>query len=113
MAAQIKAMSDQTAQLTKAMANKENTPNGGGGGGSSSGGGGGGLRDKGQGRVVIQYTKPRSMGCYCSSHGFHPAGKNHTSTTCQWKQPNHNVTATRNDRKGGSVHSPPPIHVSI
>ena len=32
MAAQI-AMSDQIAQLTKAMANKENTPNGGGGSG--------------------------------------------------------------------------------
>jgi hypothetical protein len=40
MAAQIKAMSDQIAQLTKAMANKENAPNSsssGGGSGSSSG----------------------------------------------------------------------------
>jgi len=42
MAAQIKTMSDQIVQLTKAMANKENTPNGGGGGGGS-----GGLRDRG------------------------------------------------------------------
>jgi uncharacterized membrane protein len=50
MAAQIKAMLDQIVQLTKAMANKENTPNGGGGGGGGSGGGGGGrLRDKGRG----------------------------------------------------------------
>ena len=32
MAAQIKAMLDHIAQLTKAMANKENTPNSGGGG---------------------------------------------------------------------------------
>ncbi len=48
MAAQIKAMLDQIVQLTKAMANKENTPNGGSGGGSG-GGGGGGLRDKGRG----------------------------------------------------------------
>ena len=47
MAAQIKAMLDQIVQLTKAMANKENTPNGGGGGGSG-GGGGGRLRDKGR-----------------------------------------------------------------
>ncbi len=51
MAAQIKAMSDQIAQLTKAMANKENTPNGGGGGsgGGAGGGAGGGLRDIGRG----------------------------------------------------------------
>ena len=55
MAAQIKTMSDQIAQLAKAMANKENTPNGSGGGGSGSGGGGGGggLRESGQGRVAI------------------------------------------------------------
>jgi hypothetical protein len=38
MTAQIKAMSDQIAQLTKAIPNKENAPNGGGigNGGSSS-----------------------------------------------------------------------------
>jgi len=53
------------------------------------------------------------MGCYCFSHGFHPAGENHTSANCQWKQPNHDATATWNDRKGGSVHWPPPIRVSI
>ena len=49
MTAQIKTMSDQIAQLTKAMANKENTPNGGGGGsgGGGGGGGGGGLHDRG------------------------------------------------------------------
>ncbi len=50
MAAHIKTMSDQIAQLTKKLDNKENTPNGGGGGG----GGGGGLRDRGRGRVAIQ-----------------------------------------------------------
>jgi hypothetical protein len=53
------------------------------------------------------------MGCYCSLHGFHPASENHTSATCQWKQPNHNVTAMWNNRKGGSVHWPPPICLSI
>jgi len=125
MAAQIKTMSDQIAQLTKAMANKENTPNGsGGGGGGGSGGGGGGLRDRGRGRggglrdrgrgrVVIQYKKPRRMGRYCFSHSFHPAGENHTSAKCRWKQPNHDAMATWNDRKGVSVHWPPPIRVSI
>jgi hypothetical protein len=104
MAAQIKVMLDQIVQLTKTMANKENSTNGrrGGGGG---GGGGGSLRERGQAwKDVVQYTKPRSMGCYCSLHGFHPAGKNHTGATCLWKQPNHDVTATWNDRKGGSVH---------
>jgi len=68
MAPQIKTMSDQIAQLTKKLDNKENTPNGGGGGGGGGGsggggsrggsGGGGGLRDRGRGRVAIQYKKP-------------------------------------------------------
>ncbi len=113
MAAQIKAMSDQIAQLPKAMANKENAPNGSSSGGGSSSSGGRG-RDKGQARyVAVQYTKPCNMGSYCSLYGFHPAGKNHTSATCMRKLPNHNTTATWNNRKGGSVHWPPPIRVSI
>jgi len=102
MASQLKTMSEQIAQLTKKLDNKEN-----------NGGGGGGLRDRSRGRVAVQYEKPRSMGCYCFSHGFHPAGENHTSANCQWKQPNHDATTTWNDRKGGSVHWPPPIRVSI
>jgi hypothetical protein len=100
MAAQIKVMSDQNAQLTKMMANKENPTYGRGGGGGS-----GSLRERGQvQRDVVQYTNPCSMGCDCSLHGFHPAGENHTSATCSWKQPNHDVTATWNNKKGGSVH---------
>ncbi len=87
MAAQIKAMSDQIEQLTKAMANKENAPNG-------SGSSGGRGRDKGARYVTVQYIKPRSMDSYRSLHGFHPAGKNHTSATCTWKLPNHDTTAT-------------------
>jgi hypothetical protein len=48
MTAQIKAMSDQIAQLTKAIANKENEPNGGGvGGGGGGGGSGSSSRNKG------------------------------------------------------------------
>jgi hypothetical protein len=107
MAAQIKAMSDQIAQLTKAMANKENAPN-------RSGSSGGIGRYKVQARyVTVQYTKPRSMDSYRSSHGFHPAGENHTSATCTWKLPNHDTTATWNNRKGGSICWPPPIRISI
>jgi hypothetical protein len=105
MAAQIKVKLDQIAQLTKTMANKVNPRNG---------RGSGGLHERGQAqRDVVQYTKPRSIGCYCSLHGFHLASENHTSATCLWKQPNHDFTSTRNDRKGGSVHWPPPICISI
>jgi hypothetical protein len=113
MATQIKAMSDQIAQLTKAMAIKENAPNGSSSGGGSDSSGSRG-RDKGRARyLAVQFTKPRSMGSYCSSHGFHPASENHTSATCTWKLTNHDTTVTWNDRKGGSVHWPPPIRVNI
>ncbi len=47
MTAQIKAMSDQITQLTKAIANKENAPNGGGSSNSGSGSGGSSGRNKG------------------------------------------------------------------
>jgi hypothetical protein len=91
-------------QLTKKLDNKENNGSGGGGGQS----GGSGLRDRSRGRATMSY-----WGCYFFSHRFHPAGENHTSAKCQWKQPNHDATATWNDRKGGSMHWPPPIRVSI
>jgi len=29
---------------------------------------------------------PLNMKAYCSSHGFHPVGLNHDSTTCSWKE---------------------------
>jgi ribosomal protein L31 len=53
------------------------------------------------------------MGGYCLLHGYHPAGVNHTSATCQWKQTNHDVMATWANRKGGSIYWPPPIRISI
>ena len=82
MALQIKTISDQIAQPTKAMANKQNVSSGGGGGNGSGHGGG---KDKGRAkRKIVQYTKPCNMGCYCLLHCFHQAGKNHTSATCQW-----------------------------
>jgi hypothetical protein len=95
MTAQLKAMSDQIAQLTKANANKENAPNGGGSSNSGNGGGSSSSRNKGQARREdVQYNKPRTMGSNCSSHGFHPAGLNHTSATCSRRLVNHNATAT-------------------
>jgi hypothetical protein len=95
MDTQIKAMSDQIAQLTKAMANKENAPSNGSSSRGGSGSSGGRRRDKGQARyIAVQYTKPRSMGSYCSLHGFHPAGETHTSATCMWKLPNHDTMVT-------------------
>jgi hypothetical protein len=70
MTTQTKAMSNQIAQITRAIANKENSPNGGSGGNSSS-------RNKGQARCEdVQYDKPCTMGSYCLSQGFHPAGVN-------------------------------------
>jgi hypothetical protein len=63
MAAQIKVMSNQIAQLTKTIANKENSTNG------CRGSSGGGLHERRQARRdVVQYIKLRSMGCYCSLH---------------------------------------------
>ncbi len=104
MTAQIKAVLDQIAQLTRAIANKENAPNGGGGGNSGSGGGGSGSRNKGQARrEENQCNKPRNMGSYCSSHGFHPTSVNHTSATCLRRLSTHNATVTWNDRKGSSI----------
>jgi hypothetical protein len=52
MAAQIKAMSDQITQLTKAMANKENAPNG-----SSSGGGSGSSGGRGRDKRTSQIRR--------------------------------------------------------
>ena len=56
MALQIKLLTDAVALLAKNSNNKENKPNKSGGGGN---------------REKKQYTKPRTMGAYCWSHGFH------------------------------------------
>jgi hypothetical protein len=71
MASQIKSLTKAVALLTKSLANKENMPS---------------NRPTGRDCQARQYTKPRSMGCYCWSHGFYLAGVNHTSTTCKWKK---------------------------
>jgi hypothetical protein len=109
-------MSDQIAQLTRAIANKENVPNSGGGGNCGNGGGGSGSGSRNKGRARredVQYNKPRTMGSYCLSHGFHPAGVNHMSATSLRRLINHNATATWNNRKSNSVYWPKPIHISV
>jgi hypothetical protein len=114
MTAQIKAMLDQIAQLTRAIAIKENAPNSSGGSNSSGSGCGRGSRNKGRARREdVQYNKPCTMGSYHLSHGVHPAGVNHKSATCSRRLINHNTMATWNDRKGGSVYWPKPICVSV
>jgi len=48
-----------------------------------------------RGGIVEQMTKPRNMGGYCSTHGFHPVGLTHNSVTCQFKKKDeHNDAAT-------------------
>jgi hypothetical protein len=114
MTAQIKAMFDQVSQFTRAIANKKNSPNSGSGGDSSGSGGSSGGRNKGQARrEEVQYNKLRTMGSYCLSHGFHPAGVNHTSATCSRRLSTHDAMTTWNGRKGGSVYWPWPIHISV
>jgi hypothetical protein len=53
-----------------------------------------------------QMKKCQNMGAYCSSHGFHPVGLNHNSTTCKWKKPNHKTEATWSNRLGGDMYWP-------
>ena len=105
MAAQLKSLHNAVAQLTLALANKENTGgNGGGGGGRNQntgrngGGGGGGVRDQ----ENKPYTKTRCMGAYCWSHGWHPVGENHTSKTCNYRKEGHKANATFTNIMGGS-----------
>ena len=83
MAAQLKSLADTVAKLNLALANKENEVGNGGGGG-----GGGSIREK------KPYGKTRCMGAYCWSHGWHPVGVNHSSTTCNFKKEGHKTNAT-------------------
>ncbi len=98
IASQIKSLTEAIMLLTKSLANKKNKPS---------------NRPTGSDRQAGQYTKPRSMGCYCWLHGFHPAGVNHTSATCRWKEEGHDATATWTNRLGGYLLWPPPIRVKV
>jgi hypothetical protein len=94
MTTQIQALTNTIATLSTAIAaaakenKKPNDGGGSGGGGSYNRGHGGRYRDNG----AFRYT--RNMGGYCSTHGHHPVGINHTSATCTKKCYNHNGSAT-------------------
>jgi hypothetical protein len=48
--------------------------------------------------TIEQMTKLLNMGAYCHTHGFHPAGPTHDSTTCQYKKKDgHQDTSTRSN----------------
>jgi hypothetical protein len=90
MMAQIQALTNTIATLSTAIAavakeNGNGSGNGGGSGsgGSGSGGGGGGSSGNNGGggdEHIFKFT--RNMGAYCSMHGYHPVGANHTSASC-------------------------------
>ena len=44
---------------------------------------------------------------YCHTHGYDPIGKDYNSASCFRKGPNHDKTATRTNRKGGSEKNKP------
>jgi ribosomal protein L31 len=46
------------------------------------------------------------MGAYCSTHGHHPIGINHTSVACHYKCNGHNNSTTTTNWLGGSTFWP-------
>jgi hypothetical protein len=102
MTSQIQALTNTVATLSKAIAAAAKTGGGGasGSGAGSGGAGGGGSGSGGGGECTFKLT--RNMGAYCSTHGHHPVGVNHTSTTCTNKRKGHNDLATADHRFGGS-----------
>ncbi len=99
MTAQIQALTNTVAMLSTAIAaaakENENPNNGGGGGSGRNCGHGSGNRDN----RAFHYT--RNMGGYCSMHGHHPVGINHTSAMCTQKRDNHNNSTTATNCMGG------------
>ncbi len=135
MMAQIQALTNTVATLSTAItaAAKKNGGGGSSGGsssgsggssgsgsGSGSGGGGGGGGNNGSGGGERMFKFTRNMGAYCSKHGHHPVGANHTSATCTHKHEGHNNIATTDHCFGGSnfwpglskVKSSQPDHIS-
>ncbi len=60
-----------------------------------------------------QNKKPRNMGGYCHSHGYHPVGANHTSVNCSWKKDGHKDKATLTNTLGGDTFWPSAKRVRI
>ncbi len=87
MTAQIKTLTDAIATLTKSLANKENaSPNTG---------------NTNSGTTPCMFHWMRNMGAYCWSHGHHPVGAKHTSSTCTKKKEGHNNDVTTRNHQGG------------
>jgi hypothetical protein len=98
MTAQIQTLTNTVATLSAAIAAaKKQSGDGSGSGGSGSGSG---NNSGGGGERTFKVT--RNMGAYCSTHGHHPVGANHTSATCTHKRKGHNDAATADCRFGGS-----------
>jgi hypothetical protein len=102
--AEIKKLTATIAAMTTKMSNNENRdPNI------------GANRDSGRERVTRrpQMMRLRNMGAYCHSHGFHPVGANHNSTTCNRKKYGHNSAATWTNCLGGDMCWPCAKQVAI
>jgi hypothetical protein len=103
MAAQLKLLSDTVALLAKnAKPSDENRdPNTRG-------------RSRGaRGGQSQQMTKPRNMGAYCWTHGFHPVGVTHDSKTCEFKKDGHRDDATYSNRYEGNTYWPVAMRVAV
>jgi hypothetical protein len=103
MAVQLKLLSDTVALLAKnAKPVDENwNPN-------SRG------RNRGaRGGQSQQMTKPRNMGAYCWTHGFHSIGVTHDSKTCDFKKNGHRNDATYSNRYKGNTFWPVAMRVAI
>jgi hypothetical protein len=60
-----------------------------------------------------QNKKPRNMGGYCHSCGYHFISANHTSVNCSWKKDSHKEEATWTDTLGGDAFWPAAKCVTI
>jgi hypothetical protein len=58
-------------------------------------------------------TKPRNMGAYCWTHGFHPVGVTHDSKTCEFKKEGHRNDTTYSNRYEGNTYWPVAMRVAI
>jgi hypothetical protein len=99
LAADVKQLTEALAQWTKMVTDKENKP-------PSNINTGGRRSNK-------QYTGVRSMGAYCSSHGYHPAKMGHTSTMRKYKKEGHNNAAVWGNILGGNDHWPATTCIAI
>jgi hypothetical protein len=84
---QIKMLTDAITVLTKSLANKENAP-------PNTGNANSGTTPR-----TFHWTC--NMGAYCWSHGHHPVGAKHMSSTCTKKKEGHINDATTTNRQGG------------